>query len=561
MPSLRDVSIKISNYKCIGPAEQGYDTILPINLIIGRNNAGKSTLLDLIGYMVEPTDLRLLGHKGQLPKVVASDVLDEVALGNVFPKNRTSDVVGGSYWEFGKQWIGKRLTWEIGLRECKFTAIDPPFPTRLDSQYSDGLAKGRQGRFSGYSFKRLMANRDITPEGDMGQVSQIQPTGQAATNAIQNYINKVARPSRLVEVTLLAELNKIFEPDSRFTRLLVQQIDSGPWELHVEEAGKGRVALSHTGSGLKTIILVLVFLVVVPDFENKPLSNYLFGFEELENNLHPALQRRLLLYLRKTAVEKGCHFFLTTHSNVAIDLFAGDDQAQLIHVTHDGTAATAKRIRTYIDNRSVIEDLGFRASDLLQANGIIWVEGPSDRAYIARWIELWSEGELREGSHFQCVFYGGKLLSHLSAEDPTIEPQAAVNILTINRNTILVFDSDREDSSDKINATKERVCSEVEGMGGITWVTAGRTIENYIPEVVLKRVLDVADFRPCGQYEDFASYIDSMRGESGNRFLRTKVAFAQKAVSHMDKESLRSSLDLEKKLTDLCELIRKWNDL
>ena len=33
---------------------------------------------------------------------------------------------------------------------------------------------------------------------------------------------------------------------------------------------------------------------------------------------------------------------------------------------------------------------------------LIWVEGPSDRIYINRWIELFSEGKLEEGRDHQC---------------------------------------------------------------------------------------------------------------------------------------------------------------
>ena len=75
-------------------------------------------------------------------------------------------------------------------------------------------------------------------------------------------------------------------------------------------------------------------------------------------------------------------------------------------------------MQTYVDNSGVLDDLDVRASDILLANSVIWVEGPSDRLYINRWIELWENGALKEGIHYQCMFYAGRLLAHISAEDP-----------------------------------------------------------------------------------------------------------------------------------------------
>ncbi len=45
-----DFSIKVKNFKCFGENPQGFEVIKPMNLIIGRNNSGKSSLLDMIEY-------------------------------------------------------------------------------------------------------------------------------------------------------------------------------------------------------------------------------------------------------------------------------------------------------------------------------------------------------------------------------------------------------------------------------------------------------------------------------------------------------------------------------
>ena len=572
MADLDDVSIKIKNYKSFGSTEQGYEGIRPINLIIGRNNTGKSTLLDVIGYATEPTDLSSLGHKGQQPQVLVTVKLGSDEISRILPKipNGQWGIAGfATPFEFGRQWIGKPITYVLDHKLAqKFLTLDPPFgcPSIVYvsgvrpnvNNWEQALAEQAPNPFSGYTFKKLLADRDISPEpSNFG--TRIDPNGRGATATIHNFINKVGLPSDLVEKVFLNKLNEIFEPDGTFTDIVVQQLADERWEVYLEESEKGRVPLSHTGSGLKTILLLLSFLYLVPHIEKKSLDEYLFGFEELENNLHPALQRRLLLFLRKIAIEEGCRFFLTTHSNVAIDLFANDDKAQIIHVTHDRHQASVRSVPTYVDNKGILDDLDVRASDIMQSNGVVWLEGPSDRVYFNRWVELYSGGEIREGAHYQCVFYGGRLLAHLSADDPYVDEDEAVKILRVNRNAIVIIDSDRRKPRQKINATKRRIISEIEQVGGMAWVTAGKEVENYVPVCTLQRLFPASDLPPLGQYADIRDYLNAVKAGEGDRFERSKVLFAKKVVPHIDRDGLESVLDLERKIATAYMHIVRWN--
>ena len=452
----------------------------------------------------------------------------------------------------------------------KFISLDPPLNLRDSDQYERRLAEVKRNPLQDFTFKRLVADRDIFPEASHSDFLTdstkvlVRPNGVGATNAIQCFINRSSLPSLLGEKILLEDLNLIFEPDAGFTRILVQQLGKGTdekWEVFLEEEEKGRIPLSQSGSGLKTVLLVLIYLHLVPMIENKQLADYLFGFEELENNLHPALQRRLLMYLRKTAVENGCHFFLTTHSSVAIDLFANDDQAQILHVTHDSKQASVRTVKTYIENCGVLNDLDIRASDLLQSNGIVWLEGPTDRLYFNRWIEIWTDGRLREGTHYQCVFYGGRLLSHLSGNDPDVDSDDVIKLLRVNRNAILVADSDKKNDEDHINKTKQRLLSEIQDFNGLGWVTAGREVENYIPKSILDEVLQAGYKRQFDQFDDIAGYLEKVKTGEGKKFERTKVAFAMKVLPRLTNENLTQTYDLAEKLEAVCQTIRRWNGL
>lgn len=570
MEELLNFSVKAKNLKCFGDNEQGFEQIKAINLIIGRNNSGKSTLIDLIEYVVKGGDApEGHWHDRNKPEIIAEAPLSEAELRRVFPDGTSGGgIPGRNHWQFGSKFVGAKLTWNLGAQQGqKYISIGDcldgtrPFDGIQNAQnYLKRVADEKTNPLSGKIFRRIYAERNISPEGDDGASLNISGDGGGATNIIQNFINKANLQSDLVEITLLEELNKIFLTDAVFTDIVCQQLDGGAWEIYLEEEGKGRVPLSQSGSGLKTIIIVLIYIHLVPVVNKKPLSDFVFGFEELENNLHPALQRRLLSYLRKITESHGCIFFLTTHSNVEIDLFSKDKLAQILHVTHDGITAAVRTVKTYIENRGILDDLDVRASDLLQSNGIIWVEGPSDRIYLNRWIELWSNGKLHEGNHYQCVFYGGRLLAHLSSEEPELVEEG-VSILRANRNCAILIDSDKRAQQARLNDTKRRILAEVSDNGGFSWVTKGKEIENYIPANAIVAWKNRQGIKQVEQYANFFDYLNKIDNGQGDYYSSKKSLLAEKIVPHMNQESLATVLDLGEKLNELCGVIRGWNNL
>ena len=571
MDDLINFSVKVRNLKCFGEDEQGFDQIKPINLIIGRNNSGKSTLLDLIEYVVKGQIDVPVGnwHDRKKPEIIAEAPLSEAELRRVFLANASGGSIPGSnHWQFGIKFIGTKLKWYLGgaqghkcisIGECLDGRryLDPILDAQ---QILHKIANLKHNSLSNKIFRRIYAERNISPEVDDSNNLDLSGDGRGATNIIQNFINKAKLQSDLVERILLGGLNEIFLTDAVFTDIVCQHLENNAWEIFLEEKTKGRIPLSQSGSGLKTIIIVLIYIHLVPEVNNRPLSDFVFGFEELENNLHPALLRRLLSYIRRITEKHDCIFFLTTHSNVEIDLFSKDKQAQILHVTHDGKQATARTVKTYIENRGILDDLDVRASDLLQANGIIWVEGPSDRIHINRWIELWSNGELHEGNHYQCVFYGGRLLAHLSSKEPDIVADG-ISILRANRNCAILIDSDKRNQQAKLNDTKKRIISEVEANGGVSWVTKGKEIENYIPASAIASWKGLSDVRQVEQYGDFFDYLDGVSKGRGKHYSSRKSLLAENVASHVTGETLAEVLDLGEKLEELCMTIKKWNNL
>jgi putative ATP-dependent endonuclease of OLD family len=558
-------SVKIKNYKCFVD-EAGYDEILRVNLLIGRNNSGKSALLDVIeiiskgAYDIDTANWR----RNSRSEVVFSSTISEAETTKTFPRNVSSGRIHGNHGEYGEQFIGRAISWSIstkGVDQARLLTVDdvgikPPLAETDD--YPKRLANVMPIPLAGKIFKRISAERDIVAEASEPNRIDVRSNGAGITNAIQCFVNLSNLPSNLVEQDLLAALNEIFACDANFNDIVCQLHENGAWEIYLQEEHKGRIALSKSGSGLKTVITVLVHLILIPKIEKKSLSNYVFGFEELENNIHPALLRRLNGFLYRMAVENDFVYFLTTHSNVLIDQFSKQDDAQIIHVKHQDGESYSSTIQTYIDNNGVLDDLDVRASDLLQANGIIWVEGPSDRVYINRWIELWSEGRLKEGTHYQVIFYGGRLLAHLSANDPQ-SVEDGISILNANRNAIIVIDSDKRAKQTRLNSSKTRLINEFGGQGKLSWVTGGREIENYIPAQVVGKVLGLSVTKNPEQYECFFDYLDRLQKFEGKKYSKKKSLLAEKVVPFMTLDSMSTSLDLNDRMQEICAEIKKWN--
>ena len=560
MTDMRDVSVKLTNYKCFGEKPQGFDSIMPVNVLIGRNNCGKSSLLDLIDYVVSPKNLDKLRHKDKNPTFTITFPLYEDVLKKVFKESTSGGGLGGNHWKYGRRWIGKKGEFLVKQDTRKeFIRTYHPLEPEGAKSYFDNVADNISTPFETKKFMLLRSERDIKPE-NRADMSLNDQNGTGATGLIKEFIHREDYPTDLVEEKMLEELNKIMEPDSSFNDISVQKLAAnGMWEIFLKEEKKGRIALSQSGSGLKTVLLVLIYILLIPHVDGRSLDNYIFAFEELENNLHPSLQRRLFGYLRNFAVDNNTIFFFTTHSNVVIDLFSNDDQAQLYHIEHDGNEANIRAVKTYIEKAGIIDDLDIRASDLLQSNGVVWVEGPSDKLYINRWIDIWSEGKIKEGTHYQCVFYGGRLLSHLSAEPPDNREEDPINILLTNRNAIIIMDSDKLNKSQEINDTKKRIRKEINDVGGFCWITQGKEIEHYIPKSVLSSYYDMEISNEIDRYTPFDDYLDTIKEGEGKRYLSKKVLFAEEIIPLFSKENLSSWLDLGTQIDKVIENIKNGN--
>lgn len=566
--------VHFGRYDCFDDQAHKLTDLKRFNIVIGKNNCGKSKLLDVYQFAI--TSLQQNLFTPFLKKQDSSSKAPVLRYWVAFSKDDAQELIARSGQASNSE--SKRLLRSLVGKAVPFDFMESDLrirPGTQDSNDAEGLrhldrlqtffAKRLKEipEISAFAFLdtvRINADRDVRPESEKSDAI-LRSNGENATAVIFNYQHSDGADYQLIERDVLDGLNEIFDPDFHFEDIRTRFIGNGRWEVNLVDKKGNIVPLSRSGSGLKTVLLILLATKVNVFDVSMRAKPILFMFEEVENNLHPATIRRLLRYL-ENAVQEGQKLLLTTHSPIIVNHFAGRHDSTITYVERVEDRSTIRSVDNDFANKQVLDDLQFRASDLLQANAVIWVEGPSDRIYLRKWIDLWSGGRLIESMHYQFAFYGGSILRHFSgsyvgpSDNQSIDD--TIKLMKFCRNTILICDKDDDDGGAK-STTKRRVCDEVRSTGGVAWITEGREMENYIPREIWEE-LGVKEIEEMMKpVSDFAEYLPNGSKSLGGN----KVKLAEQVIASGSStfEIWKEQRDLDRRMQEICSKLFAWNGL
>lgn len=355
---MRIEQLKASNFRCFPAVDL---TLSPtINVVVGCNNSGKSSLLtalSLLQYPPPPSLLRAGSAGGQI-SIRLSLSPKETLKG--FKYDRTSPLL------FHYDFVKAEPQWISGTTAHRFERFDtnrpnhtivPYFSSRRASGYDPGVSAASTSLVSG-THHQLIAKVD------------------AANTSSLRRAKFIAACERTIG----------FAPSSfgyQSGKMVGLEIETS--------VGDYNVTLNEMGAGIPQVVGLLAELVFAKD--------KLFLIEEPENDLHPAALRSLL-ELIAVGCDDGNQFVVSTHSNIVVRTLGSTHGAKVFNVLQRDVLPIPTSSVSEVPNdpaarMDVLRSLGYELSDLELFDAFLIFEESSAENIVEAFLIPWFVPELQ----------------------------------------------------------------------------------------------------------------------------------------------------------------------
>lgn len=303
------------------------------------------------------------------------------------------------------------------------------------------------------STRRLPAqeNRNLSPDGQ----NLVQRLFTIKSNEDENWKS-------------LGQFVKIALPD--LGSLQARQIGKETETHFRDKKWKIEIDIHDMGSGIEQLLMIATFLI-------SESQDSLILIETPEHHLHPGAQRTLLQFIRENL--KDNQVLITTHSPVFLS--QRDISLHVVTKTNEGTKVN--KVEELEDLSLALNELGSKNSDVLLADFVLFVEGPTDEKIFKAWAK--TLGIDFDSKNIFCITIGGSRNFDYYANSDVLQR------ISLKSPVPHLFIIDRDEKSED---TIQKIQSSVKELH----VLERREIENYLlfPKLILKAMKNKTQGNP-----------------------------------------------------------------
>lgn len=579
-------SIDIKNTYSFGPeGTSDFSNLSKINLIIGKNGSGKTNIARVL-------------HELPIGDINLGEIIDDA----VYPSNDPSKILKGiqgeeNYWQYDYQDL--KIELDEGLIYTDSLNKVVPFTHNRSGNASIFINNSYelfQKLQDSILYYKSSQDRQLNPETDDLTKEWIQ-FGMYYILGKEITINKEAFDEYKVEGEnyWIKGGHSVFNnngADSYFSiiNLLKSLLTSKKEILFLEEPE------NHIDPrALKRLINFIIYFFIdqksihssikkeIEEYKQNYNKSFIHGANNVGDYGNIIIQRPTYLGREKRSditnpKNQYNQIFIISHSPILIDLISSLNKnssqisslfevyeekkvnkkaAVQVEINTQGSQklyTIISRIRKIQDNMAqldVIESLGIKNSDLILANGIIWVEGPSDAIYIKKFINMYTRDneipDLEYGKDYLFAMYGGTLLHNYLVygnSSDLSDLRKITSFIKFNKNFYIIIDSDAIQYTDGVIKDKSKF----------------KRAKNFIlNELKLSKNSGIWYDKNNDKYTTIEDYIELDNFKKSNK----KVNNSIKIVNYLDNNSditlLKVGKTLNERIKNIYIKIKSWN--
>lgn len=532
---------------------RGYknETVIPVdeNLtgLIGKNDAGKSTILEALDHFFNETKMDVEDWNIYADKsdnyirigCIFNDLPDEIVVDENFPTSFESEYLTNNdgYLEIIKEFkvlksvgkptvyinclhpsvdkvenlhsakitelrkLGKELGVESNVEDERVSSLwrkaiwDYFSDLELEERLIDVSDFGKESKSISDKIDSLMPVyalfKSDRPSNDDDPEAK-DPMQAAVKVALKEYENEIKKIQNdiigKVEDVANRTLQKVQEMNEELAKDLTPKFKKEPrWSFDFTIDSDDGVPLNKRGSGVRRLILLNFFRAEAEkDQSETGKANIIYAIEEPETSQHPDHQIMLMDALGELAGKENCQILITTHVPALAGLLP-TESIRYISTNSDGEIyidyGSEDVLKTVAENVGVLPEKG-----LAGAKAIVMVEGPSDVTFLHHTSKALKDSEhlpfsLVDKSIVPVITGGCNNLKHWITKNTADE---------IGLEWAVFMDSD---IGHEIEHQKSlQMAEEIKDLGKFVHLTRKREPENYIHPNILNDEYGITDF-------------------------------------------------------------------